>query len=172
MAVRPDRRAERILLLDGVPADDRPDCLAATADRRAGRGNERRRAAHPIVRRHAPVGVHEPLRSLADEGRPLWGAAEPSFLRDDLDDAVRRFGPVDGCRGWALENLDRLDVFGADVVETRGAGRALDPRLSGADVVRDTHAVDVQQRLLAERDRRATADVDARPGADAAGAGG
>src|SRR5262249_44193909 len=37
----------------------------------------------------------------------------------------------------------------------------------GADVVRHADAIDVEERLLAERDRRAAADVDARAGAGA-----
>ena len=113
--------------------------------------------------RDAFIQLHGPLR--------LSGV--PRF-REDLDDARRGFGAVQGCRGGALDDLDPLDVVRVDVVQrARDVIAAAQVRAGGRDVplitvAPEAHAIDIDQRLIAHRD----ADVAAQPNhRAAAGAG-
>src|SRR5207247_10064073 len=74
-----------------------------------------------------------------DPGGPLGGgiphARGPlaslahALLRDDLDHTARGVGPIQGGRGWSLDDLDPLDVVGAEeIVGARKLhGRVRDP---------------------------------------------
>ena len=95
------------------------------------------------------------------------GVAPP---RLDQDDAVRAAAAVDGRRRSVLQNRDRADVRGIEQVQRtarRSAARRRRPRPSGFGFhVRDRHAVDDVQRLVAgaEGRRAANQDLHAGPG--------
>ena len=145
------------LLLDPVPGDDV-----------AGR-------VLPVIGRHPAGGVVETHRALLGaRGPPRRPAA--ALLGDDLDDPVGGLGAVDGGGGRPLDDLDAGDVFGVDVVEPRcglrvlrAEGRGPGSRRSLVDRVVHPDPVDVDDRLRAERKRRAAADLDGRARADAPG---
>src|SRR5262245_15789984 len=69
----------------------------------------------------ATLGILQPVRALTRAEVPLRHSGPPS-LGDDLHDAVRSFGAVERRRGGTLDDLDRLDVLGRDVVEPARAG--------------------------------------------------
>src|SRR5690348_3029487 len=72
----------------------------------------------PIVDRNAVLPVPEHvLALLRHEG--ILGAVRLTLLRDDVDDAARRFRSIQRGRGGALEDLDALDLFWVEVVEPR-----------------------------------------------------
>src|SRR5581483_5011444 len=147
ISVPPDRRAARVLRLRDVDADD-----GIVVER-----------IEFIVRRDAPFLVHEPLVALTDRRIPL-GPTAGAALRDDLNDAVRRLGAVDRARGRPLDDLDALYVFRIEVIETRHDLLALGARRSGVRIVHDAHAVDVDERLRGQAERRDAADRDVRSG--------
>src|SRR5438874_5354915 len=89
------------------------------------------------------------------------GRARAALFGNDLDYTIRRFRTVQRTGGRPLDDLDGFDVFGADVIEARDDVAALLTR-AGADVVRNADTVDVDQRLLRQRERRAAANVDHR----------
>src|SRR5690606_40351911 len=78
-------------------------------------------------------------------------SARRAPLGDDLDHAVRGFGPVEGSGGRSLDDLDALDILRVDVVQARGGATRTSAR-DGAvhpdaidvhdGIVRDTHAGD------------------------------
>ena len=118
------------------------------------------------VAREPPVGLvavlGEPGKShLAREIEPR-GAAR-SRPGEDLNDAGGRFGPVQRCRGGALQDLDALDGLGVDVVDP---GRI--PAAAGADIVPpaaaaiDPHPIHVDNRLGRLGKAGGTPDADAR----------
>ena len=119
----------------------------------------------------AKEGVHEQQRGLvgpellqgADSGVQLQvplGRAGSASLGEDLDDAGRRIRPVERGRRRALHDLDALDVVGIDVVERApvDVGAALcgpgEGRVARILIAARTHAVDEDQRLVGQRDRR------------------
>src|SRR5581483_10885011 len=101
--------------------------------------------------------------ALTDRRIPL-GPTAGAALRDDLNDAVGRLGAVDRARGRPLDDLDALYVFRIEVIETRHDLLALGARRSGVRIVHDAHAVDVDERLRGQAERRDAADRDVRAG--------
>ncbi len=118
------------------------------------------------IAREPPVGLvavlGEPGKShLAREIEPR-GAAR-SRPGEDLNHAGGRFGPVQRCRGGALQDLDALDGLGVDVVDP---GRI--PATAGADKVPpaaatiDPHSIHIDDRFGRLREAGGAADADAR----------
>ena len=102
--------------------------------------------------------------------------ARVATLGEDLNDAIRRLGPVQRRGGRALQHFDPLDVVRVQVTETvgrrataeRAAGAVLEP-LRGALV--DANAIDVDRGPLRERERRRAADADVLSRTDASAHG-
>ena len=93
----------------------------------------------------------------ADVGRPARRAGLAA-LGEDLDHAAGRFRAVERRRRRALDDLDALDVFGADVVEwERILSRVRHGRRVAAE---DAHAVDVDDRVVPLRDAVVAAQLD------------
>ena len=116
--------------------------------------------------REAAVELHAPLR--------LTGVAG---LGEDLDHARRRFGAVQGGGRGALDDLDALDVVGIDVVQrARDVIAAAEIRSRGGNVLRvpvaaKSHAIHIDERLIAHRDAHVAAESDHRARAGTRGAG-
>src|SRR5690606_5073994 len=141
-----DERRER-----GGEHLERPDVLPPELAQPRSRGVRAREAAKRYearvpLRREAPLRLQLPAR-----------CAGVTVFREDLDDAVRRFRAVQRGRGRALQHLDACDRFRVDVVQ---AGCRADAALTTLRV--DTYAVDIDDRLVRLRQRRAAADQDVR----------
>ena len=78
-----------------------------------------------VVRRDAALCVSKRDRAVLDLKRHLRPRAARAALGDDLNDAVRGFGTIDGRRCRSFDDLDAGDVLGTDVVQASGDGRVL-----------------------------------------------
>ena len=115
-----------------------------------------------IVAREPSIDVvHEPRCSLT---RRYLEARRPGFaaLRDDLDDAVRCLRSIERRSGRTFDDLDALDVVGVEVVQSRDRAGAVAARWS---VAVHPNAIDVNDRVGAERKARSAADENARAAA-------
>ena len=124
--------------------------------------------AHAVDRLpHAALGIHEPLCPLPHHERDTRALRDATALREDLDDAVRRFGSIQRRCSGTSDDLDSFDHVRVDVVET-GRDARPEPLDDDArrDVVGDADTVDVNERLIAEREAVHASDSDARTGAD------
>lgn len=153
--------AEPTLVDERVVADERSRGLAAAQRVRGVGGDECRRrvgqgADREVVGR-GPVLVHRPELA-AHRLLERVGPGAPA-LGDDLDDARRRVGAVQRGGGRALHDLDRLDVVGVDVVQAVGGLVGARSQRS-ADALEEPHAVDEDDRLVGERERRRAAHPD------------
>ncbi len=147
-----DRGAARVLALDDVERLDLPGGIS------------------PVVHRNASLGVHEPVGALLDV-EVVAGAFGGALLRDDVDHAAGRFGAVQSGGGGALEDLDRFDLGGIEVVHAGNhAGSERLHRDAAARLVVDADAVDIDQRVAREREAGDAADADVGAGADHAAA--
>ena len=125
------------------------DALHAIGGRRC----RRRRTPAPIgvgvgvlIRNETLLGIHAP------PCRP-----RPSALGRDDDDAGGRRRAVERRGRGTLDDLDRLDLLGVDVVDPAGIGAA-DPDAGGVVVGGHADAVDDVQRLIIERQAVGPAD--------------
>src|SRR5690606_37290935 len=120
----------------------------------------------PVVHRHTALGVHEPVRALRDRQR-VARAARCTLLRDDVDHAARRLRAVQRRSRGTLQDLDALDVLGAEAVQTRDDARAesLD-RDARPRLVQHADAVHVDERIARQRERRVAAHANGRARAD------
>ena len=96
--------------------------------------------------------------------------AAPATLRDDLNDAIRRLRAIERRGGGSLDDLDALDLFRIDVVDPACAATAsLHRSLRGIAV--HAHAVDVDDRIIAQRETARAPNADLCARADLAGRG-
>ena len=120
---------------------------------------------HVVVRPEPALRIGKPVRALTRAEIPRR-LSDRALLGDDLDHAVRRFGSVERRRGRTLHDLDALDVVGIEVVPARRrrGAEALVLHAGRLRVV-DAYAVDVDERLIREREARDAANADRRAGA-------
>ena len=113
-----------------------------------------------VVVEDAQLRVHGPLRP-----------SRHALPGRDADDAVPGLGPVQRGGRRALHHLDRLNVFGIEVVDARGGLAARADRQGGPIVPRPRlylGTVHVVRWLVAQREARETANPNPDAGSDAA----
>ena len=125
---------------------------------------DRQQVARPVdlvVGRKPSLGIAHVMEALTDSEVPAR-RARGAALRDDLYHPVRGLGAVQRGRGGTLEDLDTRDVVRLEVVEAGDGARAEVLVLRAArEIGVHPHAVDVDERLVAEREARGSANPDA-----------
>ena len=155
--------AERVLTLERVVAHQEADCLS-TAQGIGARWSHGRRAAVREVVRRSEIRFEQAKPNAKALGEPR---SLPSFLRDDLNHARGRIGAVQRGGSGALHDFHGLEVLRIELGEP---ARDLTADAKGVRRARrDLDAVHEDERLVAQRDRRRTANADMRVGARRAG---